>query len=69
MLWAVQELQRLARASPASLEHIRRDQVRDGGEARFASNRADFFFLLMPTLCLILHVTVSSFCLAFLFVF
>jgi hypothetical protein len=36
MVWAVQELHRLARASPASLEPIRRDQVRDGGEARFA---------------------------------
>jgi hypothetical protein len=40
MVWAVQELQRLARASPASLEPIRRDQVRHCSEARLAPRRA-----------------------------
>jgi hypothetical protein len=45
MVWAVQELQRLARVSPASLEPIRRDQVRDCGEARYAPNRAGFVMI------------------------
>ncbi len=38
MVWAVQELQRLARVSPASLEPIRRDQVRDCGEAHLLNH-------------------------------